>query len=69
MLKDSAFLLSKVECPICKTVNEFETIKVGAYVENGRDTDFCPMGITWKYSRYEAYNPLLFFTATCTHCH
>ncbi len=68
MSKETPFLLSKVECPICKTVNELETIKVGAYQENGRDTDFCPLGITWRYERYEAYNPLLFFAATCSHC-
>lgn len=68
MSKETPFLLTKVECPICKTVNEFETIKVGAYQENGRDTDFCPLGITWRYERYEAYNPLLYFAATCSHC-
>lgn len=68
-MKDrSPFFLTKVECPICKTINEFECIKVGAYVEHDHDTDFCPCGREWRNSRYEVYNPLLFFMATCTHC-
>lgn len=69
MSNESPFFLSKVECPICKTINEFETIKVGSYYENGRDTDFCPLEIKWRYPRYQSYNPLTFFTATCTSCY
>lgn len=68
MSTDSPFLLFKVECPICKTINEFEQIKVGAYTEEGRDTDFCPQGITWRNPKYQASNPLLYFTATCSNC-
>ncbi|UCD94046.1 MAG: DUF2225 domain-containing protein [Candidatus Zixiibacteriota bacterium] len=68
MISESPFFLTKVECPICKTINEFETIKVGAYTETDRDTDFCPTGRTWKNPRYQAYNPLLFFVATCSNC-
>jgi len=68
MSTDSPFLLFKVECPICKTINEFEQIKVGAYTEEGRDTDFCPQGITWRNPKYQATNPLLYFTATCSNC-
>ncbi len=68
MSQDSPFMLFKVECPICKTVNEFESVRVGAYVENGRDTDFCPLDIVWRHQRYQAYNPLAFFSATCTNC-
>lgn len=68
MPNDNPFFLSKVECPICKTLNEFETIKVGAFVENQRDTDFCPIEVTWKFPRYRGYNPLVFFTATCSNC-
>ncbi|HUV31673.1 MAG TPA: DUF2225 domain-containing protein [Acidobacteriota bacterium] len=68
MPKDSPFLLFKVECPICKTINEFEMIRVGAYAEDGRDTDFCPLRIKWRFPRYQAYNPLVFFTATCSNC-
>lgn len=66
---DSPFIHSRVECPVCKSMNEFETVKVGAYVESGRDADFCPTGIKWRYPRYQEYNPLVFFTATCTHCY
>ena len=69
MSTDSPFLLFKVECPICKTINEFEQIKVGAYTEEGRDTDFCPQGISWRNPKYQATNPLLYFTATCSNCY
>lgn len=69
MPSESPFLNFKVECPICKTVNEFETVRVGAYVESGRDTDFCPVDIKWRFPRYQGYNPLLFFTATCSNCY
>lgn len=68
MSNDNPFFLSKVECPICKAVNEFETVRVGAYYENGRDTDFCPKDITWRYPRCQGYNPLVFFTAMCGNC-
>lgn len=68
-MNDTPFLLTKIECPVCKTLNEFESIKVGAYVEGGRDTDFCPLDITWRYSRYQAYNPLVFFAGTCRNCY
>jgi len=68
MTSESPFFLTKVECPICKTINEYETIKVGAYSETDRDTDFCPTERTWRNPRYQAYNPLLFFVATCSNC-
>ncbi len=60
--------MTKVECPVCKTVNEFETIKLGAYTEEGRDTDFRPTGIMWRNSRYQHINPLLYFMASCSSC-
>jgi len=68
MANESPFFTSRIECPICKTVNELETVRVGAYVEKGRDTDFCPTEIEWRYARYQNYNPLLYFTATCENC-
>ncbi len=68
MSNESPVFLAKVECPICKTINEFETIKVGSFMEGGRDTDFCPKDIKWKYPRYQSYNPLVYFTAVCTNC-
>jgi len=68
MNKDSPFLHSRIECPVCKTMNEYESIKVGAYVESGRDADFCPVGIKWRYEKYESYNPLVYFIATCSNC-
>lgn len=66
MATESPFLLFRVECPICKQLNEFETIRVGAYAEEGRDTDFCPANVKWRFPRYQGYNPLVFFIATCT---
>lgn len=68
MTNESPFLLFKVECPVCKTINEFEQVKVGAYTEGGRDTDFCPQEIDWRFPKYQGYNPLVFFTATCSNC-
>jgi uncharacterized protein (DUF2225 family) len=69
MANESPFLIFKVECPVCKTINEFEQIKVGAYTEDGRDTDFCPRDVQWRLPKYQAYNPLVFFTATCGNCY
>jgi len=69
MPSDSPFFLTRVECPICRTINEFETVRMGAYVEEGRDTDFCPTGINWRIPRYQAYNPLAFFIAVCSNCY
>ncbi|HOD65167.1 MAG TPA: DUF2225 domain-containing protein [candidate division Zixibacteria bacterium] len=69
MASDSPFFLSKVECPICRTINEFETVRMGAYVEEGRDSDFCPRDIKWRYPKYDGYNPLVFFVATCGNCY
>ena len=69
MPSESPFLILKIECPICKTINECELIKVGAYSEGNRDTDFCPTEITWRFPRYQAYNPLVFFTTTCGNCY
>lgn len=68
MSNDSVFLLQKIECPVCKSINEFEVIKIGSYTEDGRDSDFCPTSIEWRTPRYQGYNPLLFFTGTCGNC-
>ncbi len=69
MTSDSPFYLTKVECPICRTINEFETVRMGAYTEDGRDTDFCPTGVTWRNPRYQAHNPLVFFIGVCSNCY
>ena len=68
MVAESPFLQVKVECPVCKTINEFDQPKVGAYIEGGRDTDFCPTDIMWRNAKYQAYNPLVFFAASCSNC-
>jgi uncharacterized protein (DUF2225 family) len=69
MRNDTPYYMHKVECPVCKAINEFETIKVGAYEEGGRDTDFRPTGIKWKNPKYQKFNPILFFMATCSNCY
>jgi len=65
---ESPLFLTRIECPVCGTVNEFETIRVGAYTEGERQSDFCPSFIKWHNPKYQKYNPLLFFTATCDQC-
>lgn len=68
MTNDSPFYLTKIECPVCKTVNEFETVKMGSFTDDGRDTDFCPLNVKWRFPRYDGFNPLVYFAATCTNC-
>lgn len=68
MKLDSPFFMTKVECPVCGQVNEFENIKAGAYTETGRDTDFCPKGRSWANPEYQRINPLLYFMTTCPNC-
>jgi len=65
---ETPFYFTRVECPVCRTVNEFETIKMGAYTESGRDTDFRPLQREWRNPRYNNTNPLLYFMATCSSC-
>ncbi len=48
MSVESPFYLTRIECPICKALNEYETVKVGSFEEVGRDTDFRPTEINWK---------------------
>ncbi|MCH9030730.1 MAG: DUF2225 domain-containing protein [candidate division Zixibacteria bacterium] len=64
----SAFFNTIVECPVCRNEHSFETIRVGAYVESGRDTDFCPTGVKWRFAELQGYNPLVYFVATCPTC-
>ena len=69
MTSEVPVFMTRVECPVCKTVNDFETIKVGAYTEHGRDTDFRPTERVWRNTKYQHINPLLYFTATCSSCY
>lgn len=57
-----------IECPVCRTPNEFESIRVGAYTESGRDTDFRPLGRTWRHPDYQHLDPLYYSVATCSSC-
>lgn len=66
--ESSPILLSRLMCPVCHTVNEFETVRPGAYVEEGTDTDFRPLSRRWSNARYQSVNPLLYFMATCSTC-
>ena len=68
-MRETPLFLTRIECPVCGTVNEYETIRVGAYTEGERDTDFCPSYIKWRNPKYQRFHPLLFFTAACSHCH
>lgn len=68
MKKVSSFNFYKTECPICGSLNEFKGVKPKAYVETGRDTDFCPVGRNWLDSKHQVKNPLLYFMATCKNC-
>jgi hypothetical protein len=65
---ESPFYLRRLECPVCTTVNDFETIRMGAYTEEGRDTDFRPTGRRWHNPKYANVNPLLYFMVTCVSC-
>lgn len=69
MSMDSPIFFTKVECPVCGTINEIDTIRVGAYTEGERQTDFCPTIIKWRNPRFQKFHPLLFFTATCSNCY
>ncbi len=68
MAVDTPFALTRVTCPVCRTVNEYESVKAGAYTESGFDTDFRPIGRRWANPRYQWVNPLLYFMATCSSC-
>jgi len=68
MKKVSSLKYYKVKCPVCGTPNEFKGIKPKAYVETGRDTDFCPLARDWQDSKHRIKNPLLFLMATCKRC-
>jgi hypothetical protein len=61
--------MTSIECPVCHNINEFENLKVGAYTESGRDSDFCPTGRTWTDPSYQKFNPLLFYFTTCHKCY
>lgn len=66
--EESPITLARLVCPVCHTVNEFETVRPGAYVEEGTDTDFRPLARRWTNPRYQSVNPLLYFMATCSTC-
>ncbi len=63
------FFKRKLECPVCKNINEFDVVRQGAYTESGRDTDFMPTGREWMNPAYQKYNPLAFFIASCKRCY
>lgn len=65
---ESPFFHTKVQCPVCETDNKFDTIRVGAYVESGRESDFRPKGINWRFNKLAGQDPLVYFVATCPTC-
>ena len=62
------FSISKVECPVCGSVNEYAEIRPMSYRDTGSDTDFYPLGRVWHNAVYQTYDPLWFFMATCAKC-
>ncbi|MBN4076242.1 DUF2225 domain-containing protein [Gemmatimonas aurantiaca] len=65
---ETPFYHTKVQCPICESENAFDTVRVGAYIESGRDSDFRPQGISWRFNKLQGYDPLVYFIATCPTC-
>ncbi len=68
MKKVSSFNIYRIKCPTCGISNQFRGIDPKAFVETGRDTDFCPVGRDWQDSKHQVKNPLLYFMATCKRC-
>jgi hypothetical protein len=68
MTSESPLFVSRIECPVCKTANEFEGIKVGSYTEAGRDTDFAPSTRSWRNPAFQKIHPLVYSMATCASC-
>ena len=62
------FSVTKVECPVCGSVNEYADIRPLSYRDTGSDTDFHPLGRVWRNAAYQTYDPLWFFMATCAKC-
>lgn len=62
------FTILKVECPVCGHINQYADLKPMSYRDTGTDTDFCPLGRVWQNARYQDYDPLWFFMATCVKC-
>jgi hypothetical protein len=58
----------KIECPVCRNINEFENLKNGAFSETGRDSDYCPTGRVWTDPEFQRYNPLIFNFTVCPTC-
>jgi len=68
VIAESPIYRMHIECPVCRTQNDFEAIRVGAYTEAGRDTDFRPTGRTWRHPDYQHLDPLYYSVATCSSC-
>jgi hypothetical protein len=68
MKVESPLYVVRIECPVCTNANEFEAIRVGAYTESGRDTDFRPTGRRWRHTDFQPVNPLVYSLATCASC-
>lgn len=69
MTVESPLYRMHIECPVCRTANDFEAIRVGAYSESGRDSDFRPAGRTWRHRDFQHVDPLYYSLATCTSCY
>jgi hypothetical protein len=68
MTRENPIYTVSIECPVCKNANQFESIRVGAYTESDRDTDFCPTGRQWRNPEFQKVNPLVYSMAACKSC-
>jgi uncharacterized protein (DUF2225 family) len=68
MSLNSHTVLSEIECPLCQTVNQFETVSSGSMKESESDTDFSQKEIHWVDSSLDMIHPLLYYVAVCQNC-
>jgi uncharacterized protein (DUF2225 family) len=69
MSLNSHTVLSEIECPLCQTVIQFETVSSGSMKESESDTDFSQKEIHWIDSSLDSIHPLLYYVAVCKNCH
>jgi hypothetical protein len=65
---EEPFIPSRIECPVCGSINEYTNIKPASYRETTVDSDFYPSARLWRNPAFQRYDPLYFFMATCEKC-
>lgn len=69
MSHNSHTIFSEVVCPLCQTVNQFETVNATTLNESERDSDFSQKEIHWVDSSLDSIHPLLYYVAVCRNCY